>query len=373
MTSERKHILFIQPKLEGVGGIEKVVPTVAEALSRDTYVVSTLVFYGSVPTAQKFWRQQDSLGERLGGGVVSKLLKITNRFFSLIKEINTSSAELVIVSAHGAAILILLARKLHLISKPVFVYVHESVAISSPVYRLLIRSTYRVANGCICISQGIQREMVTQLGVDSSKTVVAYNGVSLPTSTSVLPESDGYERPFFFSASRLEYVKGVDRLVNWFVEYAKEGKGTLFLYGDGSLVDELREMVVTANMSNRIIVSGRCDNLPAKLMQADFYLSCARSEGFGMSLLESLAAGVPFIATDVPYGPREILGITATTELVYPAQTPYGLLCSTSENFVAAINKALSGTFIKTDLQNRAAYFSVENQKKSIANLLERV
>lgn len=70
--------------------------------------------------------------------------------------------------------------------------------------------------------------------------------------------------------------------------------------------DILLEMVHDLGIEDNVKFLGNMDDIPAFLQSIDIFILPSRSEGFGLSLIEAMAAGVPCIASNV-YGPEEIL------------------------------------------------------------------
>jgi hypothetical protein len=83
-----KKILFIQPKLEGVGGIEKVIPVVAEFIAKKGYEVESLTLYGVVPNDQRFWLNKFCLDEKTSKSFFHKISKSIQRLIKLRKFIS---------------------------------------------------------------------------------------------------------------------------------------------------------------------------------------------------------------------------------------------------------------------------------------------
>ena len=90
----------------------------------------------------------------------------------------------------------------------------------------------------------------------------------------------------------------------------------LDLVGDGVLRADLEAEAAALGISDRVRFLGTQSNVAARLGAADvFCLSTTRDEGFGIVLIEALAAGVPIVASDVP-ACREVLEDGALGTLV---------------------------------------------------------
>jgi glycosyltransferase involved in cell wall biosynthesis len=244
------------------------------------------------------------------------------------------------------------------------VYEHQSLAVSDFGYGWLSKVMYEEADGFIAVSQGLQREINKEF--PNKPCALAYNPVEANEIVNA-PATN----PIFVTASRLELVKGVDVLVRLFAEYKKAGgAGELRVYGDGSLENELRLFINQEKLSSSIKLMGVIDSLPKELADVTAYLSCARKESLGVSLLESIAAGVPIVCTDVEYGGREVMGIRYDEKLTYPFLSKVGVLISdepTKEEFMTALNVIIrEGAVMRVQAKERSRFFTVDKAVSEI-------
>ena len=79
------------------------------------------------------------------------------------------------------------------------------------------------------------------------------------------------------------------------------------IVGDGALQKELKELVSKLKIAKNVTFLGWKDNTSLLLRKADIFILSSHREGLPYSILEALAHNLPVIATDSPYGPREIL------------------------------------------------------------------
>lgn len=92
----------------------------------------------------------------------------------------------------------------------------------------------------------------------------------------------------------------------------------LRLVGDGLLRSEFERSTESLGVAGRVEFLGNRDDVPALLGGFDVYVfSTTRDEGFGIALIEAMAAGVPVVATDVPPC-REVTGEGESAILVPP-------------------------------------------------------
>ncbi|MCR4307709.1 MAG: glycosyltransferase family 4 protein [Candidatus Berkelbacteria bacterium] len=108
---------------------------------------------------------------------------------------------------------------------------------------------------------------------------------------------DAKEIRFLFSGS-LIYRKGVDLLVSAFLRLLADGRQvSLTLMGEGELDSELRSLAAN---TDKIMFIGFKDwnELPAVYAGHDVLVAPSRNDGWGLIVMEGLAAGMPTIATD---------------------------------------------------------------------------
>lgn len=110
-------------------------------------------------------------------------------------------------------------------------------------------------------------------------------------------------------ASRLERPKGVDLVVEAFIQLVERGvqvDGTagksseahLVVMGTGSQECALRSRVAEAGLEGRIHLLGYQSQAARLLQRADIVVQASLQEAFGLSVVEAMAGGVPVIVSD---------------------------------------------------------------------------
>ena len=90
--------------------------------------------------------------------------------------------------------------------------------------------------------------------------------------------------------------------------YAKtERKLPLVLVGKGKLEEEIKQLAIELNISHCVRFLGFQSNPYPLIGSAALMVLTSKFEGFGYTIVEAQALGVPVISTDCPFGPRELL------------------------------------------------------------------
>lgn len=102
--------------------------------------------------------------------------------------------------------------------------------------------------------------------------------------------------------------KGFDILIDAFRQIARQyANWNLVILGGGPLRGALFHQICQAGLKDRIMLAGPVGNLGDWYKAADLYVMSSRFEGFGNTLAEALAYGVPSVSFDCEFGPRDIV------------------------------------------------------------------
>lgn len=107
---------------------------------------------------------------------------------------------------------------------------------------------------------------------------------------------------------RLEALKDPATLLRAFAAAGPPPGWQLQVVGEGPERPQLEALARSLGLDPASVLPGRHSSIPELLGQADlFAFSTTAAEGFGIALIEAMAAGLPVIASDVP-ACREVLG-----------------------------------------------------------------
>jgi spore coat polysaccharide biosynthesis protein SpsF (cytidylyltransferase family)/glycosyltransferase involved in cell wall biosynthesis len=151
-------------------------------------------------------------------------------------------------------------------------------------------------------------EVARSLGMPDDRIVIFPWGVHLDhfsrPITSHFRDQLGWAENFVLISTRdLKPHYGVDVLVQGFLSAAeKNPRLRLLLLGQGPMDDELRERAASAGMTERVHFAGRIasEKMPDYFHAADLYVSASRVDGSSISLLQSMASGIPSLVSDIP-------------------------------------------------------------------------
>lgn len=148
-------------------------------------------------------------------------------------------------------------------------------------------------------------------------------------------------RPVIAMISRLDSIKDHATLLEAFAKIHRELRDAeLWIIGDGPLRADLEERTRSLGIELSVRFLGNKSNVASLLGQIDvFAFSTTCDEGFGIVLIEAMAAGVPIVASDVA-ACREVLAGGEAGMLVRPADP-------------AAMAAALGRVLASRDLRDR--------------------
>lgn len=112
----------------------------------------------------------------------------------------------------------------------------------------------------------------------------------------------------FVNIGRFSHQKGQDILIEAFrLLHARRRDVALTLVGFGELEAMLRERIAQAGLGGAVRIEHHPHDPSQALAASDVYVSASRWEGWSLTICEALRFGLPVVATDCDFGPREIV------------------------------------------------------------------
>ncbi len=202
--------------------------------------------------------------------------------------------------------------------------------------------------------------------------VIIPNGVN-PKDFSPSKHPSRHKSLRLLTTSALIPRNGIDILIKATSLLPQKLDWHLTIAGTGPQEIYLKSLSKEHKVSNRITFLGRVQNtqVPDLLHQADIFIRPSRHEGFGVSFIEAMAAGVPVIATPVGGIPDFVIhrhtGLLAKSENPQSVADQIILLASGSK-----LSSKLSQNALKL-VQDKYTWDKVSHQVKSaFDNLLSK-
>lgn len=169
-------------------------------------------------------------------------------------------------------------------------------------YRYLQSKAFEKTARIVSISDITAHSVRTLFPEHADKLVEIYNAVNIEKvrEKAGCPAKIEIKHPAMLCVGRLDDNKDPLRALDIFQEIIREiGSAHLYFLGKGELESQIRERAGQYGLREQIHLLGYIENPFPVIKQADVCCMTSKSEGFPLSLLESVALGVPFVATEV--------------------------------------------------------------------------
>jgi glycosyltransferase involved in cell wall biosynthesis len=218
----------------------------------------------------------------------------------------------------------------------------------------------------ICVSQATKNDAIERLKLDPEKIRVIHHGVNVDPMVKV-KKNIGSNPNVLFVGHRSGY-KNFQFLLRALREInLGSQKLSLTLVGPRLSMPEIQELNDFIGVNNWCAMgSVSDDHLSALYRDASVHVVTSRMEGFGMTILESMAQGTPVIVNDISVF-REVAQAAGT---YFSASSIDSLICAfnelgDSENYEiksrSSIERASQFTWARTASLHRTAYLDVSN------------
>ncbi len=320
----RTNVLYVIEELE-LGGAERVVIDQATGLDRERYlpVVCCLRAKGEfAPEVEARGIAVIELGKRLGVdlGIIGKLRRVIRE-----QRADIVHTHLWVASLWG---------RLAAISSgvPVVSTYHSVDVWKGPAHRVLDRMLAPLTARLFAVSEQVKRFYVEDVGISAKRLQVIHNGIR--SDTGILDEGQNRElREELGIELDVPVIANIGRLVDAkahpvFFEALRRlhSQGERFValtVGDGPLREALLREGRDLIEAGKLRFTGLRKDVGRILDIADLSVLSSVREGFSMVILESMAKGVPVVATRVGGNPEQI--VHGQTGLLVDPGDPAGL------------------------------------------------
>ncbi len=219
-------------------------------------------------------------------------------------------------------------------------------------HRLVVRRGVRRADAVITASQHARGEIAQAYDIEPERIHVVPLGVDESFAPGEAPEGVlaglGVRGPFVLTVGTLQPRKNIEAVVSAFERLVAQGADLALVLAGGAGWGERQtaERVRLSSARDRIVLAGHVTDaqLLALYRAALCFVFPSRYEGFGLPVLEAMAAGAPVVCSDRTSLP-EVAGDAAT--LVAPddvdgLERAIGLVASSPEARAAMVQRGLA-------------------------------
>ena len=233
-----------------------------------------------------------------------------------------------------------------------------------PWHRELGAWVARRADTVIAVSDTVRDQTHRYLGVSPKKTRTIYHGIDPDPFARISSAERSQLRAEWGAVNdtvvigtvgRLAPQKGLHALLEGFVRYRALASqpSRLVVVGCGPLETELKARSIELGLADAVVWAGFREDIPAVMSSFDVFALSSQYEGFGIVLLEAMAAGKPVVATEVSAIPEVIED--GVTGLLVPAGDAYAFSAAIMQLEDAALREKLG-----TAGRKRAGEFTLD-------------
>jgi glycosyltransferase involved in cell wall biosynthesis len=254
----------------------------------------------------------------------------------------------------------------------------------------LQRLAQHAAESVVVPSPSVARAAADWAGVPEEKIIVIPNAIDLADfadAVSAIPADDPRPYPITF-LGRLDPIKDVPTLIEAIAILQKsDGSRTVLkpepatgsgqdgpalavhldIYGDGKDRSRIEQAIARTGLQKSVTLHGAIDRPQEVLKQSGLLVLPSLAEGFGLVLIEAMAAGVPVIATDV-LGIRDVVR-HAQTGLLVPPSDPTAMAAAVERIVLDRELRKNLVTAAQSELRERFSWDAVLEQYCSVLRL----
>jgi glycosyltransferase involved in cell wall biosynthesis len=234
---------------------------------------------------------------------------------------------------------------------------------------LSIPLLYRYADEIVAVSKGVGESLQKVALLPASRIKVIHNPAYSPIIREQLKTQAEHEWfndpqvPVIITVGRLTEAKNHALLLEAMSLLVKKRPARLIILGEGHLRPMLTDKIKKLKLDDAVRLEGFIVNPVSWICKSDVFVLSSNYEGFGIVLVEALAAGTTIVSTDCDFGPDEILG------------DKFGYLVPVGDatQLASKMEYAIENQIDKDLLRQRAEQFSVENIMMQYTKMFESV
>jgi glycosyltransferase involved in cell wall biosynthesis len=286
----------------GVGGTESHILELASGIDRSRFDVTVCTLKRGGLVAEELRTRGIRVLSLDGSGKLDA--RVLLRLLKLIREERPDVIQAFLFWANVAArVCGRFVRTLAIISS-----YHDEIVSEGRLVRLVDRLTLRWSHGILCCSEAVRRSVLSRIGGEESRVSVIPFGVDVDRFRSAAAATRqelglSEDRAVIGTVCRLvEPKKGLSILLQAMGELKRQfGQPPcqLLIVGDGPARTTLESLRDRSGLSGWVVFAGTRRDIPGVLHAMDVFVLPSLYEGFGIAILEAMAAGKAVVATRV--------------------------------------------------------------------------
>jgi glycosyltransferase involved in cell wall biosynthesis len=228
---------------------------------------------------------------------------------------------------------------------------------------------HHAADRVVVPSESVAKVASQRSDIGRGKLEVISNAIDCSTGVSPVPHGrDARATRKVGFLGRLDPIKRVPDLLEAMALLDEEFG--LHIFGDGAERNRIQSEIARLGLQQRVTLHGTTANPQAAIAQMDVLVLPSQAEGFGLVLIDAMAARVPVVATNVP-GIRDVVRNEQTGLLVpvgEPAELAKAIRRVTEDH--ALRERLVAAAF--EDVQQRFSWPAVLRQYRELLKLEER-
>lgn len=300
----KENLLLLVPSLAS-GGQEKVVARTSDILANDYNV--TIAIFNSKNIKYNVKCNMIDINIPSSKGFLGKIINVIQRCSAIKKVKKENKIDVTISFGTTANIINALTSTMgkNYVSVRGYSSINNTIA-----SRIFWRYIYSKSNGVISVSKKMSADIQRIYSIPKEKLYTLYNPYDCDECLKLAKEEILMELPYptIVSMGRITSVKGYHHLLKALkIALTNISNLKLILIGEGELKNELLKYSKNLGIERNVSFVNFQSNPYSYIGKCHLYILSSINEGFPNALVESMACGIPVIATDCYTGPREII------------------------------------------------------------------
>ena len=293
-------ILIIIPEMN-CGGAEKIAANLANYFIKKKLCTVSILVYGNLESAYFLDERIEYIKINASGKelkmrlpVAKKIRKIIiERNFDVVLGFSIGVSEILPFATKGLECKVVGSER----SNP-------KTRNQSQIRRLLSNILLGYLDGIIFITEGCRNYYSSLV---KKKSIVIPNGFVCENNCEIDYSYRKTSRDII-AVGNLRKIKDYPTMIQAFFYFSKKHTDyKLHIYGDGIEKDNIKVLIDSFGLSDRIFIHGIVEDLTEVYIRSCFLIHSSLSESWCNAILEALSFGVPCIAADCDFGPREMI------------------------------------------------------------------